>query len=171
MLTVLDRLAHLRVADVMRRDVVTVPARSTMSEAAAILARYEISGAPVIDDKEHCVGVITATDFVRREADWAAAGAAAPSDDFRLNRRGGDAPYCINYERNDLVADRMSPAVQAIRADATLIAAAREMCGAHLHRLIVLDEHARVAGVLTTLDVVAALVNAVEEQWGPGRPR
>lgn len=168
MLTALDRLANLRVSDVMHREVVTIPARSTMQEAAAVLAYHGISGAPVVDDKDHCVGVITATDFVRREADWADAAAAG---EHRLCKDTREGPYCISYERSDLVSERMSPAVQSIRAEASLVAAAREMCAAHLHRLVVLDPQGRAAGVLTTLDVVAALVNTVEEQWGPGRPR
>lgn len=169
MFSVLDRLTDLRVADVMRRDVVKVPSYHTMREAAAILTTHEISGAPVVDDKDHCIGVITAIDFARYEANVAHCGSDSGLREHHLRQAQGDAPYQIQAERPDLVSERMSTAVQSIRADAPLIEAAREMCVAHLHRLIVLDGHGHVEGVLTTLDVVAALVNAVEEQRGPRR--
>jgi CBS-domain-containing membrane protein len=57
----------------------------------------------------------------------------------------------------------MSPSVQSVDAGASLVAAARMMCTAHLHHLPVIDEEDRPIGILSTLDVVAAMVNAVDE--------
>jgi predicted transcriptional regulator len=37
------------------------------------------------------------------------------------------------------------------------------MCAEHIHRLLVLDQQERPVGVVSTMDVVAALLNAVEE--------
>jgi CBS domain-containing protein len=57
----------------------------------------------------------------------------------------------------------MSPSVWSIDADATLIDAARLMCGKHIHRLPVLNREGKVVGVISSLDLVAAMVHAVEE--------
>jgi CBS-domain-containing membrane protein len=57
----------------------------------------------------------------------------------------------------------MSHAVQSIAAHRSLLAAARMMCDGHLHRLVVLDAAGRPEGMISTMDVVAALLNTVDE--------
>jgi CBS domain-containing protein len=140
----IERLLSLRVADIMRCDVTTVSADTTMTEAAHSLLRREISGAPVVDQRDHCVGILSAVDFVRREVHGCS-----------------DRPAHGNGE--DHVRTYMSPSVQSIDADATLIDAARAMCGKHIHRLPVLDRGGSVVGVVSSLDLVAAVVHAIEE--------
>ncbi len=46
----------------------------------------------------------------------------------------------------------------------TLLAAARLMCEKHVHRLPVLDLDNKLVGLITAMDVVAALVNAMDER-------
>jgi CBS domain-containing membrane protein len=159
--TVNERLITLRVSDIMKTHLITVSVRQTMAEAACVLARSEISGAPVVDEVGKCVGVLTATDFVRRER--------ARNDSERQERQAkqelfaSDRPYQLSPARGDLVADWMSPVVQSIDASATLSSAAHEMCLGHLHHLFVLNNSGHVAGVITSLDIVAALANIGEE--------
>ena len=76
---------------------------------------------------------------------------AVPSNVLRLKTAGDD------------VASRMSRSVQSIAADATVIEAARAMCAEHVHHLPVLDEDRCVLGLVSSLDIVAAMVHAVEE--------
>jgi hypothetical protein len=66
---IIDRLSALRVADVMARNVVTVNESQSMGEVAQVLQDNEVSSAAVVNDRGHCVGVITATDFVKRDVD------------------------------------------------------------------------------------------------------
>jgi CBS-domain-containing membrane protein len=136
----IERLLSLRVADVMRRDVSTVTTDLTMPEAANGLLRSKVSGVPVVDQREHCVGVLSAVDFVRREVESA------------NDRNGGDT-----------VRTYMSSSVHYVEAHVTLIDAARSMCRQHVHRLPVLDRTGRVVGLISSLDLVAAMVHAVEE--------
>jgi CBS domain-containing protein len=58
----------------------------------------------------------------------------------------------------------MAPAVQGIAAHTSLVEAGRIMCAQHIHRLPVLDDQGRPQGMVTSLDIVAAVVKAVEEQ-------
>jgi len=37
------------------------------------------------------------------------------------------------------------------------------MCDLHVHRLLVLDETGRLLGVVSSLDIAAAVINAIEE--------
>jgi CBS domain-containing protein len=55
----------LTAADLMSRDVVTIPQEMSLREAAHLLSRNQISGAPVVDADGRCLGVLCATDFVR----------------------------------------------------------------------------------------------------------
>ena len=55
----------LTAADLMSRDVVAIPQEMSLRAAAHVLAQSAISGAPVVDARGRCVGVLSATDFVR----------------------------------------------------------------------------------------------------------
>jgi len=140
----IERLLSLRVADIMRRNVVTIMAAATMTEAAESFLRHKVSGVPVVDEDGHCAGVLSAADFVRREVQ-------------PLQRR------TENGESVEDVRTYMTPSVHSIDSDATLIDAARAMCGKHVHRLPVLDTRGKVVGVMSSLDLVAAVVHAIEE--------
>jgi CBS domain-containing protein len=58
------------ISDLMRRQVITIPEETSLREAAHLLFRTQISGAPVVDAAGCCVGVLSASDFVH----WAAEG-------------------------------------------------------------------------------------------------
>jgi predicted transcriptional regulator len=57
----------------------------------------------------------------------------------------------------------MSPIVQTISEESLILAAARVMCNEGIHRLVVVDEKKHPVGIVSTLDVVAAMVAAIEE--------
>ncbi len=126
----------------MRRDVVMTPADGTLAAAAAKLLEHDISGAPVVDDAGYCVGMLSAFDFVRHE----------------VLRAIGSEP-----KDAELVREHMHPTARSIGATAPLLDAARQMCDAHLHRLPVLDAAGKVVGMISSLDIVAALVGAIDE--------
>ncbi|HQU41164.1 MAG TPA: CBS domain-containing protein [Pirellulales bacterium] len=149
----IERLLTLRVSDVMSRNVVSVAANKSMAEAATVLTQQFISGAPVVGNHNQCVGILSAIDFVRSIAN--ASGASA-------NPAAANGHAC-QIPATDLVASHMSALVQTVAIDQPLTAAARLMCQNHIHRLIALDDQGRPAGVLTSLDIVAALISALEE--------
>jgi CBS domain-containing protein len=72
----------------------------------------------------------------------------------------------------------MSKRVHSLLPGESLLKAARTMCEQHLHRLPVVDDEGRVVGIISTMDIVAAVVNAVDEMnatnfpdTGPPRKR
>lgn len=154
----IERLLTLRVCDVMSQNVVSIAATNNMAEAADVLTRHFISGAPITGERGQCVGMLSATDFVRCAAGAKHSAADAPSESGSQNHRHS----CPTPSR-DLVASHMSVLVQTVATEQPLTEAARLMCQNHIHRLVVLDDQGRPVGVLTALDVVAALINAVEE--------
>jgi CBS-domain-containing membrane protein len=164
MAAVLDRLQSLRVSDVMNRAVVAVYGHQTMGEAAEVFAQHGISGAPVLDEHGRCVGVLSARDFVggRSKPDPAAASIAA--ENTTVVREAPNSRWELKDAGPDRVAAHMTPAVQSVAAQTPLVEAGRMMCAQHIHRLPVLDDNGRPQGMLTSLDIVAAVVKAVEEQ-------
>lgn len=158
----LDRLRSLRVADVMTRRVVSLTTSQTLDEAAEAFVAEDVSGATVVDEVGRCVGVLSALDFVRHHATPGRNSQAAGMSPA-VSRAAPSDPWSIGQAWDDRVATHMSPAVQSIQVDAPLAEAARIMAIAHVHRLPVLDDFARPAGMITALDVVSALVHAVDE--------
>jgi len=163
--TTIDRLQSLHVADAMSQDVVTVSANSTMAEAAVVLSQHAISGVPVVNDLQQCVGILSTTDFARREqSEGSDNPLATPVGEYMLVRDNDTGPFQIEHVAENRVRQHMSPAPQTIKPDQPLVDAARYMLGEHIHRLVVLDESAHPVGVITSLDLIAALVNSVDEQ-------
>ncbi len=165
MFSTINRLDLLKVRDVMNRRVVTARVDQTMAEAGELLRTNRISGAPVVDEYGRVVGVITAVDFLpsHHQQRWPSNVVQELVQDYP----GG--PYHVEEHIDELVRDNMSTAVQTMDASTSLVAAARCLCLEHIHRVIVVDRQARPVGVLTSLDIVAALVNIVEEQQPTSR--
>ncbi len=155
-----NKLATLQVADIMTHKVVTVAVNNTMSEAADVFFEHRITGAPVVDELGHCVGVLSATDFVHSKA-----------EELDGRERVGhflcshhpSGLYSVNEVRHDLVRSHVSPAVQTMDQSAPLLMGAQCMCQQHVHRLIVIDVKGAPVGILTSLDLVAAMISTVED--------
>ena len=59
------RIRNLLVEDVMTQNVNTIPIISTIEDASSMMMNEEISGIPVLDEKENVKGIITKTDLVK----------------------------------------------------------------------------------------------------------
>ena len=140
MFAAIDRLRTLRVSDVMAKKVIEINPDQSMEAVAASLVANEVSSAPVVDHLGHCVGMLSAMDFVKRHGEL-----TTPPN-----------------EAGDRVGQCMTDAVQTIAADATLLAAARVMDATHIHHLPVIRDD-QIVGIVSTMDIVAAVVNAVDE--------
>lgn len=150
-MSVKQRLASLLVQDVMTRDVVWVSARQHMAEVAAILLRHELSAAPVVDEHGVCVGMLSASDFLRRDALESIGGVPGH------HQRPAWTPH-------DIAATYMSTGVQSIAATDGLLHAATVLASQHIHRLPVVDHRGKPVGMVSTMDVISALLKAVDEE-------
>jgi CBS-domain-containing membrane protein len=122
----------LRIKDIMSKRVYTVDADASAEEAAWGLTRRHIGGAPARDANGNVVGVLSASDLVNPEpAQW------------------------IRGEAT--VGDLMNPDVISLYADDPAMAAVNEMAKRDIHRIVVLDEESKLAGIVTPMDVVRAL--------------
>ncbi len=65
MSTTFEPVSALTASDVMKGPVTAVRQDMTLREAARRLRHDQISGAPVVDEEGRCVGVLSASDFLR----------------------------------------------------------------------------------------------------------
>jgi predicted transcriptional regulator len=155
----LDRFFRLTVGDLIGPKIVTIEHYQTMCEAAQILAANDISGAPVVDESGKCIGIITAHDFVQFQSEAAGCGGGLHTRKFDLI--DSDSPDGTQIIENpaDRVYRNMSAGVQTVAQSELIHEVAKIMCLEHIHHLVVLDEYERPAGLITSLDLVAALWN------------
>lgn len=156
-----ERLFSLRVADVMSNGVVQVDRAASMDRAAGMMREAGVSSAPVVDDQGRCVGVLSASDFLRRECSDATSYFTGEAVKSRMTP---DTPLSIEPNSRCDVGRYMSGGVQSISPECPLLQAAQVMVSAHVHRLPVLDDGGRPVGVVSSMDVVSALLNVLDER-------
>jgi CBS domain-containing protein len=145
----------LTARDVMNADVLSVTPDLTVHELAVFLVEHQISGAPVLDHRGHLVGLVSLTDIAEGDAlREDARDAEAP----RGRRRRGEDIAGLRVQTTDLlVKDIMTPTVYSVEPDTPVAELARTMIAGRIHRLLV-TEQGRVAGIVTSLDLLSLLV-------------
>jgi CBS-domain-containing membrane protein len=153
-------MTELTAADVMSHNVVSVPESMPLQEAAGLLAREQISGAPVVDGAGRCVGVLSATDFVR----WVEQGPGP------VHATKGHC-FCADWQVIDLemlpkdeVRWYMSTDLVSAEPATSVTDLARRMLDAHIHRIVVLDASRKPIGVVSSTDILAAVAYAPAER-------
>jgi len=62
-------LKDLTAADIMQPNVVTIKEDASVRELAELLSKKKISGAPVVDDQNRVVGIVSEGDLVLQDAE------------------------------------------------------------------------------------------------------
>lgn len=163
-----ERLATLTARDIMTEKLVLLDENDTIQRAANLFRDLQISGAPVVNSQGHAVGLLSVSDIVpavfarvppggkrpqSREAEWDEICAILNAGSARAESGG-----------SELVSRWMSQRLVSVREDAPLIEVARVMCDGHWHRVTVVDASGRLTGIVSTMDVLAALVHAADER-------
>ena len=158
MTSLVASLSNLLVNDLMS-PCITVSDSAELAQAAKIMREHQVNCLPVVDDQERCVGMISASDFVTRFAERANSTCPLVGDDMVVSRNGPNHSLLLTEEPQDYVRSRMTLAIQTLDADTPLLKAAHHMSEARLHHLIVLDKGSRPVGMISSLDIVDAVVN------------
>jgi predicted transcriptional regulator len=144
------------VKDVMNPDVMTVADEMTTGELARYLTEREISGAPVVDNQGHLIGVVSMTDIGRHMAEPSELESTRGSEFYRDS---GDEVTFESFGQRHVegsaatVRDVMTPVVHQVPANATVAEAARVMVREHIHRLVVTQGRQPV-GIITSMDLL-----------------
>lgn len=157
------RLGTLIARDVMTRDVIVLHETETLEHAAKTLQKHHITGAPVVDAQGHLVGILSLTDVAATAPAAAMPVGLAHSSDVSAWDRFAKAEPLDASTAVEQVASRMSRRIKAVSETTTLVDAARLMCDGHWHRVPVVDARGALRGIISTMDVLAAVVNAADE--------
>ena len=108
--------------------------------------------------------ILVPIDFVKRERKCCEneRPLLAMQDHALVNREPGKS-FEIEATPREIVRTHMTPEVHSVEAGMSLIAAARVIADQHVHRLPVIDESGKAIGMLSTMDIVASLINAIDE--------
>lgn len=161
----MNRLASLRAEHVMTPKLVILRASDPIPEAISTLKDHHISGAPVVDENGKLVGLLSISDIVEGET---------KSEESRLGRavHRVDSTVWKLFDRAQpreqpadtrTVGDCMTTGITSVEKSTPIVEVARTMCSGHWHRVPVVDENGALCGMITTLDILAALVNAADE--------
>ena len=139
------------VREIMTKNVVTISKDDTLLEAAEILRKNGISGAPVLNEEGELVGIISEADVLKvLEAE------RFPfSKLFHLLERE-DIKEELEKATKTRVRDVMSKNPQTIDADASIYDAASIMHSRGFNRLPVV-ENGKLVGIVARADILAAL--------------
>lgn len=55
---------HFAISQIMQTELVTIPSASSVRDAARVLATGALHAAPVVDDDQNLIGIVTSTDIV-----------------------------------------------------------------------------------------------------------
>jgi CBS domain-containing protein len=145
------------VSAVMTTRVLAVRPDVSLEALADLLLDRGIGGTPVVDEEGRPIGVVSKTDLVRERLVTGDTGeAVAPGwqpsrGHFRVEMTSG---FHVEALPNALVADVMTPTAFTLSEDAPLAQAAALMAFEGVHRVPVVSDDGRVAGIVTGLDVL-----------------
>ncbi|MFN0055996.1 MAG: HPP family protein [Planctomycetales bacterium] len=163
------RLGTLTARDIMTERLVVLRETDTIQHAVNLFGDLHISGAPVVNDEGVAVGLLSMSDIIPAVAARVGNSSASPRPQTRDDEwaeiralfNTGDTSQAAGA--NELVGTWMSRRLISAVEETSLVELSRLMCDGHWHRLTVVDAQGRLRGIISTMDILAALVAAAEE--------
>lgn len=154
-------LLSLTAADLMSRNVVTLPPDMSLQAAARLLFQAEVSGAPVLDDQGRCIGVLSAIDFVL----WAKESKQLEQP-CHLEHHFVTPWQVVDLESlpTDQVRNYMTIDLVTASPRARIGELARLMADARIRRIIIVDEQGQCLGIVSSTDIMSAVAGAARTE-------
>lgn len=148
-----------KVEEIMTRTVITVHENDSVLDVAQVFKANKIAGAPVLNDKEEVVGVISEADILKilDDSHWYTPIFNAL---YYLHLYGDevhDIEQDVEKARALKANEIMSKDPQTVPPDALIDDAAHIMHATGFNRLPVVDETGRLRGIVTRADILASL--------------
>lgn len=158
-------MVNLTARDIMSSPVITVKEEMSIEEVSNLFSDRMITGAPVVNDKDRPIGVVTLSDIVRngprREyiisdkvaSDYVLKDWQPPFDNEELTG------YHLEESETLLVRDIMTPFIYRVDEDTPLKELADIMVSGRIHRLFVTKDD-EIVGIVTALDMLKTLMRS-----------
>lgn len=135
------------VADVMRRDVVTISPTASIRDLAALLSRHGVSGVPVVDAGGRLVGMVSSTNIL-----WLL-------DRLGARPLSGAELFAGPMLDEKLVRDIMTPDVFGLASTTPIGELLDFFIRTGVHRAVVVDGSA-LSGIVSLSDVLGLMIAA-----------
>jgi len=146
--------------DAMTTPTISVKPDQTLKEVIRVFAKNNISGAPVIDDEEKLVGIITERDIVNFSGKTHivslldTSGWISPHTDVSKIASSREGFEMIAKVK---VKSEMTRKVYSVKEETPLPAVARLMKKKKVDRIPVVDDQGHLLGIITRSDIVNKL--------------
>jgi CBS domain-containing protein len=150
---------RLTAADLMQRDIVAISPEDSLRDALSLMTENHVTGLPVMDGKSLCVGLITASDILNYEEEHADSSAENGEAQFfdpdtQQWERVPFSAFALEEFGDVRVQDVMTRDLVWVSRDTPLKDVARRMIDGRVHRVLVMDKHACLYGILSAYDFV-----------------
>jgi CBS domain-containing protein len=148
-----------RVEEAMTRNVITVNENDSVAEVAQLFRTKKISGAPVLNDREEVVGVVSEADIVKLldTFHWY----TPLLTTLEILHRHGENLHNIGEDIEQAgrmsVKEIMSKNPETVSPDTLIDDAAQIMYSTGFNRLPVVNKTGKLVGIITRADIIASL--------------
>lgn len=153
----------LTARDIMTKEVITVQEDMTIETLGRIFIEKRISGAPVIDNKEKLVGIVTENDLVRKNSRLHIPTVVRIFDAFVPLGSTDRVEEEIRRISASKVSEICSRTVVTVAPDATLQDVSSLMFEKGVHLIPVLDA-GRIVGIIGKIDIIRGMLGEASEQ-------
>ncbi len=146
-----------KAADIMVSDVVTTTPESSVREALDLMSEHHVSGLPVLNSKDRCVGVISASDVMSLEMEHVEDDTESLGSYFDPDtQRWENVRVAADDEKlaDVSVSEIMARELVSLGPDASVGTVARTMLENNVHRVLVLGEDQGLHGIISAFDLV-----------------
>lgn len=158
------------VEEVMNDELLTLTEDMPVDEAVRVLEDYHITGAPVLNSAEDCVGVFSTTDILKRRREVADGEAPRAGDYFSNDPFSDDPDDCFAKEDyddvilgRDTVGQWMTTEVKTVVPGAPIREVCRQMVNERIHRVLVMKGR-DLLGIVSTFDIVLFVAQNDQEE-------
>lgn len=158
------RWGEIRCADIMTRDVTAVSPDTSIREAHALMRSHRVKALPVTDEQARVLGIVTQTDLMEKTS-WGSKGPRVSlAHRLRHMAQLARAPQ-------GSVQEIMSTRLVAARPGMLIADLVPLMSDARIHALPVLDDHDKLAGIVTQSDLISGLFHGRLTEEMPDQER
>lgn len=149
-------MSHRKISDVMSTDVVTVRMETPFKDVARLLARRDVSAAPVVCADGRVVGVVSQADLLVKQSTQEPEWRRSPTSWWRRRRNARRA-------RATTAGELMSTPAITVPAKATVVSGARELTLHSIKRLPVVDDDGKLVGIVSRKDLLSVFLRPDED--------
>ena len=147
----------LTVGEIMTKNVVTVKKETTIRELAELFTSRRISSAPVVDDQDELIGIVTETDLVEQDKSLHIPTVISIFDWVIYLESGKKFEKELKKMTGQTVGDIYSREVEVIAPSTPVSVVADIMSSKKIHAIPVVIDN-RVVGIVARIDMIRSMI-------------